>query len=483
MTAPPHPGSDTVPEPPLLSDETRRAAGLVCGPLLFLLLLIAGSGILPWEARVVAGGALWIIVWWVTEAVPIAAASLLPIVLFPLSGAMETGTVAAEYGNPIVFLFIGGFLIAIAMEKWKVHTRIALRIISLIGTSPRRIVGGFLAATAFMSAWISNSATALMMLPVAAAVTTRFSGGESDGDFRTALMLAVAYGASIGGIATLVGSPPNMIMAGMYSTLTGSGISFIGWSAFAAPIAGLLLVLTWIYLVFFAFPRIRGGETAGIDNQIREIGLLSTEERRVLGVFVLTATLWISRAFWGPLLPMVTDAGIAVFGAVLLFLLPSGSGGRILVWEDAVRLPWNIVLLFGCGFALAKGFVDTGLEAWIAGRLNLVAGVDPLALLFFVIVVILFLTEVTSNTATATIFMPVAAALAAASGTQPLLLMAAAALASSLAFMLPVGTPPNAIVYGSGYVTMPQMVRAGFRMNLISIAVLMVCIPLFLGGS
>lgn len=473
-----------MPESPLLSDLFRRAAGLICGPLLFIIILFSGSGILPWEARVVAGGTLWIIAWWVTEAVPIAAASLLPIVIFPLFGAMETVTVTAEYGNPIVFLFIGGFLIAIAMEKWKVHTRIALRIISLIGTSPRRIIGGFLAATAFMSAWISNSATALMMLPVAAAVITRFSSAaQSNGDFRTALMLAVAYGASIGGIATLVGSPPNMIMAGMYSTLTGSGISFLAWSAFAAPIAGIMLLLAWIYLVFVAFPQIRSGETAGIGDQIREIGPISKEERRVLGVFVLTAMLWITRVLWGPFLPMVTDAGIAVFGAVLLFLLPSGSGGRILIWEDAVRLPWSIVLLFGCGFAIAKGFVDTGLEAWIAGRLNLLTGVDPLVLLFLVIGLILFLTEFTSNTATATIFMPVAAALAAASGSNPLPLMAAAAIASSLAFMLPVGTPPNAIVYGSGYVTMPQMIRAGFWMNLISIAVLMICIPLFLGGS
>ncbi|OPX64891.1 MULTISPECIES: DASS family sodium-coupled anion symporter [unclassified Methanoregula] len=470
-------------ESPLLSERSRRVAGLICGPLIFLLILFSGSGILSWEARIVAGGTLWIIVWWVTEAVPIAAASLLPIVIFPLSGVMETGTVTAEYGNPIVFLFIGGFLIAIALEKWKVHTRIALQIISLIGTSPRQIIGGFLAATAFMSAWISNSATALMMLPVAAAVTTRFSPGEGDGEFRTALMLAVAYGASIGGIATLVGSPPNMIMAGMYSTLTGSGISFLEWSAFATPIAGILLLLTWIYLVFAAFPQIRGGETTGINNQIREIGPVSTEERRVLGVFFLTVALWITRAFWGSYFPMVTDAGIAVLGAVLLFLLPSGSGGRILVWEDAVRLPWSIVLLFGCGFALAKGFVDSGLESWMAGRLNLLVGVDPLVLLFFVIVMILFLTEVTSNTATATIFMPVAAVLATATGSNPLSLMAAAALASSLAFMLPVGTPPNAIVYGSGYVTMPHMVRAGFWMNLISIVVLMICIPLFIGRS
>jgi sodium-dependent dicarboxylate transporter 2/3/5 len=319
-----------------------------------------------------------------------------------------------------------------------------------------------------------------MMLPVAAAAATRFSGTDENGNFRTALMLAVAYGASIGGIATLVGSPPNMILAGMVRTLTGSEISFVRWVSFAAPIAGILLLLTWLYLTFFAFPQVRGGEPVVIDDQIRALGPVSAEERKVAGVFLLTAALWMSRAFWGPFLPMISDAGIAVFGAVLLFLIPSG-GSRLLVWDDAVRLPWAIVLLFGCGFALAKGFMETGLEGWIADRLTILSGASPILVLLAVIILIIFLTEVTSNTATATIFIPVVAALGTVAGTNPLMLLVAVTLASSLAFMLPVGTPPNAIVYGSGWVTMPQMVRAGFWMNLISIAVLMICVPLFIG--
>ncbi len=471
--------------PSLLSFSSRRAAGILSGPLVFLAVLVLGSGTLPGGALVVAGGTLWIVFWWVTGALPIAATSLLPIVLFPLFGALDTGTVTAEYGNPIVFLFIGGFLIAIAIEKWNLHTRIALTIVSLIGTSERKIIGGFLAATAFMSAWISNSATALMMLPVAAAVTTRISGdAPGTGDFRTALMLAVAYGASIGGIATLIGSPPNMIMAGMYATFSGTRITFLQWSALAAPVAIVLLLFAWFYLVFVAFPRTGKKETSGIPDQVRELGPLSPEERRVLGVFSLTVVLWITRTLWGPFLPMVNDAGIAVFGALLLFILPAGnqgSGGRILSWEDAVRLPWSIVLLFGCGFAIAKGFEATGLATRIAERLELLSGINPLLLLLVIVVVVIFLTEVTSNTATATIFMPVAAALAMASGTDPLPLMAGAALAASLAFMLPVGTPPNAIVYGTGYVSMRQMVRVGLWMNLAGIAVLMACIPLLAG--
>ena len=467
-----------MPDHALLSDTSRQAAGLIAGPLLFLFVVFSGAGALPWEARVVAGGTLWIIAWWISEPVPIAVTSLLPIVLFPASGAMETGAVTAEYGNQIVFLFIGGFLIAIAMEKWKLHIRIALCIVAFIGTSPRRIVGGFLAATAFLSAWISNSATALMMLPVAIAATSRFSGGGDDENFRPALLLAVAYGASIGGIATLVGSPPNMILAGMYQTLTGSEITFIGWAIIAVPVSCSLLVLSWLYLVFVAFPQKGHGEPVSIDTEVRMLGPFSSQERRVLSIFLLTAALWITRSLWDEYLPMVSDANIAVFGAVLLFLIPSGSGGRLLVWEDAIRLPWNIVLLFGCGFAIAKSFVDTGLEAWIAHQLQVLSGVDPILMLLAVIVLILFMTEVTSNTATATIFIPVTAALAMISGINPLFLMVAAAFSSSLGFMLPVGTPPNAIVYSSGHVTMAQMARAGFWMNCISIVILLICIPL-----
>ena len=459
--------------------EPLQIAGLFAGPALFILVLLFSPESLSFQAAVVAGGTLWVIVWWITEPVPIAATSLLPIILFPLFGAMDTGNVTGEYGNPIIFLFIGGFLIAIAIEKWNLHSRIALGIVQAIGTSPRRIIGGFLFSTAFLSAWISNTATALMMLPVAAAVTAKFASEGYEEDFRTALVLAVAYGASIGGVATLIGSPPNLILAGMYKTLTGLEISFLQWATFGIPIAGIMLALCWIYLVLFAFPQKKSSLRINLDEEFRNLGPVTVEEKRVLSVFLMVAALWITRTIWGGYVPMVSDTTIAVFGAVLLFLIPAGGGGRLLVWEDAVRLPWNIVLLFGCGLAIAKGFVKTGLEVWIADQLQVISGVPPLIILLAVIVLILFMTEVTSNTATATVFIPIAAALATVEGMNPLTLMAAAAISSSLAFMLPVATPPNAIVYGTGYVTMARMARTGIVMNCISIGVLMICIPVF----
>ncbi|HII98742.1 MAG TPA: anion transporter, partial [Methanoregula sp.] len=322
--------------------EPLQIAGLFAGPALFILVLLFSPESLSFQAAVVAGGTLWVIVWWITEPVPIAATSLLPIILFPLFGAMDTGNVTGEYGNPIIFLFIGGFFIAIAIEKWNLHSRIALGIVQAIGTSPRRIIGGFLFSTAFLSAWISNTATALMMLPVAAAVTAKFASEGYEEDFRTALVLAVAYGASIGGVATLIGSPPNLILAGMYKTLTGLEISFLQWATFGIPIAGIMLALCWIYLVLFAFPQKKSSLRINLDEEFRNLGPVTVEEKRVLSVFLVVAALWITRTIWGGYVPMVSDTTIAVFGAVLLFLIPAGGGGRLLVWEDAVRLPWNI---------------------------------------------------------------------------------------------------------------------------------------------
>lgn len=459
---------------------TRKTAGLVLGPAIFFLILAVPCGTLPWPARVVAAGTAWIVCWWVTEAIPVAATSLLPIVLFPAFNALGPATVTSEYANQIIFLFIGGFFIAIAMEKWNLHVRIALAIVQRIGTSPRRIIAGFMAATAFVSAWISNTATAMAMMPVAAAVTgTAPENGTRDPRFGTALMLSVAYAASIGGVATLIGSPPNLILAGMSESLTGSEITFIQWAAFGVPIAAVLLVLCWIYLVFVAFPI----PDPTVKNRALETmktgGGISRGERRVLAVFVLVAALWISRAAWGEYLPLVTDSVIAVAGAILLFIIPSGNGERLLQWDDAKKIPWNVVLLFGCGLAIARGFTDTGLDAWTADRLQVLAGVPPALVLLAVIVLVVILTEITSNTATATVIIPVSAALAPVVGIAPLSLMIAAAISASLAFMLPVATPPNAIVYATGQVTMSRMIRAGIVMNLVSIAVLMVCIPIF----
>jgi len=456
---------------------SRQRIGLLLGPALFLIVLAMPIEGLPFPARSVAASTAWIVCWWMTEAIPIAATSLLPVVLFPALGILDAGAVTAEYGNQIIFLFIGGFLIAIAMEKWNLHLRIALAIIRRIGTSPRRIVGGFMVATAFVSAWISNSATAMMMVPVAAAVIAKASERGGDERFNTALVLSVAYAASIGGVATLIGSPPNLILAGMATMLAGSEITFIQWASFGVPIAIILLALCWLYLVYIAFPLEGPAFSIDISDEIRRLGAITAEERRVLAVFFLAAALWISRVAWGPYLPMVTDSVIAIFGAILLFLIPAGDNKGLLVWEDAVRLPWGIVLLFGCGLAVARGFVATGLEVWIAGQLRFLAGLPALLILLAVILLVIFITEITSNTATATIFIPVAASLAIALGFDPLLLMTAVAVSASLAFMLPVATPPNAIVFASGRVTMQQMFRAGFWMNIAGILVLMAALP------
>lgn len=451
---------------------SRQKAGFVLGPLLFLFILLSDIEGLSWEAKSIAASTVWIACWWLTEAIPIPATSLLPIILFPLLGALEVGKVTAEYGNQIIFLLIGGFFIAIAMEKWGLHIRIALLIVRTIGTSPRRTIAGFMGATAFISAWISNTATAMMMIPIATAVIYHASKSGEDKNFNAAMMLSVAYAASIGGIATLIGTTPNLIFAGVYSTLYGKEITFLQWATYGFPLAFLILVFCWAYLVYVAYPpgiKVLG---KGIKDEIDKPGKITSQEKKVLAVFLLVAALWITRVLWGKYLPMVSDAGIAVFGALLLFLIPAGKGTALLIWKDTARLPWDVVLLLGAGLSIAKGFTETGLEVFIAQQLLFLKGISEIEIILSVVTLTIFLTEITSNTATATIIIPVTASLAAALGMEPAGLMVAAAISSSLAFMLPVATPPNAIVFGTGYVTIPQMARAGLWMNLLCIAII-----------
>jgi len=451
---------------------SRRKAGLVLGPALFLLVLLSDIEGLPWEAKAVAASTVWIACWWLTEAIPIPATSLLPIILFPLLGALEVGKVTAEYGNQIIFLLIGGFFIAIAMEKWRLHVRIALLIVKTIGTSPRKVIAGFMFATAFISAWISNTATAMMMVPIALAVIYHASKTGEDKNFNTAIMLSVAYAASIGGVATLVGTTPNLIFAGIYRTFYGNEITFVRWASFGFPLAILILAVCWAYLVYVAYPPKTGAMGEGIEDEIAKLGKITIEEKRVLAVFLLVASLWITRALWGRYLPLILDSSIAIFGAFLLFLIPSKKGEALLNWKDSLRLPWDVVILLGGGLAIAKGFTETGLDKWIAAKLLFLDGMPAIFIIASVVALTLFLTEITSNTATATIILPVTASLASPLGIEPLGLMVAAAMSSSLAFMLPVATPPNAIVFGTGYVTMPQMARTGLWMNLLCIVII-----------
>ena len=478
---------------------TRQRIGLILGPLLFLLMLLLPhpEGMSP-AAQAVAAVALLMTVWWITEAIPIPITALLPLGLFPALNAVPAAQVSGAYANHLIFLFLGGFLIAIAMERWELHRRIALHIVRLVGTSANGILLGFMLATAFLSLWISNTATVMMMLPIALAVARRAetSLGHTDDSpfpFGIALMLGIAYAGSIGGIATLIGTPPNAILAGVYEQNYGATILFADWLLFALPLSVLMLAAVWLYLT----RRVCAGQAHSLPGgrelvarQLAELGPMSAEEQKVLVVFVLVALAWISHGFIElPALALVTDSTIAILGGIALFLIPArrGSGRFLLDWPTAVKLPWDIILLFGGGFALAAGFQHTGLTAWLGEQLSLLTGVHMLFMVLAVTTLVVFLTEVTSNTATASLMLPIMGALAAAAQLHPLSLMAPAALAASCAFMLPVATPPNAIVYSSRYVSIMTMARTGFWVNLIAIGFLtmfvMVWMPrMLLGG-
>ena len=430
-------------------------------------------------------------IWWVSEAIPIAATALLPIVLYPLLGVMSTSTTTTAYANHLIFLFMGGFLIAMAIQKWNLHRRIALHTIRWVGVSPPRIILGFMLATAFLSMWISNTATVMMMLPIALAVITQLTGDiEQNTDdsptFGTTVMLGIAYAASIGGVATLIGTPPNAILAGIVENLYQQRISFVAWMGFGVPLSLVMLAIAWFYLTRLAYPRMQTPSTdvsALIDKQLSELGPMSRQEKWITAIFALVAISWIVRGLIDiPVFAGVSDATIAMAGALLLFLIPSDIRKKefLLDWPAAVKLPWDILVLFGGGFALAQGFSDSGLTQWIGTQLHVLHGAHLIIIVLAITLVVIFLTEVTSNTATATLILPVMGALAQALEVQPLSLMLPAAVAASYAFMLPVATPPNAIVFSSRYITIPQMARAGLWMNLISSLVITLFVTLLL---
>jgi len=453
----------------------RRAFGLVTGPLLFLLLLIVPrpEGMTS-PARAVAAVAALMAVWWISEAIPIPATALLPIVLFPLLGVMTAADVTRPYAHHLIFLFLGGFLIALSMERWQLHRRLALHIVQRVGTGPDRLVLGFMLATAFLSMWVSNTATTMMMVTIALAVLKHTGGNpSSEGGFGTALMLGIAYAASIGGVATLIGTPPNAILAGVMESTLKIHIGFAGWMLFAFPLSVLMLFFTWWYLThrvcrLDSLPDTETG--AELAKEVEEMGVMSRAEWSVALVFAAVAALWITHGLidWRPL-KQLKDSTIAMGGALLLFILPSGErcGGFLLDWQTAARLPWDVLLLFGGGFALAAGFSESGLTGYLARQLNGLAGLPVWLILGLVSLMVTFLTELTSNTATASLLLPLMVALAEAVGVRPAGLMVAAALSASCAFMLPVATPPNAIVFSSRCITVPQMARAGLTLNLV----------------
>lgn len=463
-----------------------QLTGLILGPLLFALIMLffTPDGLSP-AAKGVLASTVWIATWWITEAIPIPATSLLPILLFPLTGALEVKAVTSAYGDETIFLFMGGFMIALAMEKWNLHKRIALTIISAIGTNTDRIILGFMVATGFLSMWISNTATAMMMVPIGLAIIYQVQEALKDDPtidttkenfgFGKALMLGIAYSASLGGIATLIGTPPNTLLAGAVNTLYGIDISFAQWMLFGVPLAWIFIIIAWVYLVKVAYPlklkQLPGGQ-AVMRKEKEKLGRASYEEKVVFVIFVLAAFAWITRTFLlVQFLPSLTDAMVGLTAALLLFIIPAKTrkGDHLLDWNTAVKLPWGILLLFGGGLAIAAGFTGSGLSEWVGSQLTALQGIPVLVVILIVAAFVIFLTEITSNTATASMMYPIMASLAVALGIHPFALMIAAGLAASCAFMLPVATPPNAVVFGSGYLRIPDMAKAGFALNIIGI--------------
>ena len=522
-----------------------RWTGFLLGLIFSTLIYAIMPADVDHSAKLTAAIAVLMAAWWMTEALPIAATSLVPLVAFPVLGTdVEMETVGASYGNPIIFLFLGGFLIALAMQRWNLHRRIALVTLSIMGDRPGPMIAGFMIATGFISMWVSNTATAVMMLPIGISVLmivskvvgSALTDGSADGtgsandtgtaagtgsandtgtadgtgtevadegetesddsglgavvksNFGTALMLGIAYSASIGSLGTIIGTPPNLFLIGYLKDSHDISIGFGQWMAVGVPLAVVMMAIAWFLLVKVLFKpeidRIPGGREL-IRDELHKLGPMSTGEKLVLAMFVLAAASWISL----PLIfdePPISDEGIAMAIGLLLFLIPGGAnrGVRLLDWETAEKLPWGVLLLFGGGLALSAQFSDSGLTEWI-GETTSGVGVLPTVIVVAIFAaIILFLTELTSNTATAATFVPVVGGVAMGLDLDPLLLTIPVALAATCAFMLPVATPPNAVAFGSGYVTVAQMVKGGLWLNVIGIVLItatvyLLAVPVF----
>lgn len=471
-----------------LNPGWTRRLGLVLGPSLAVGAWIwtgAGPDPLADNGRATAAIAVLMATWWLTQAIPLAATALLPVLLFPLLGAGTPAEATAPYSRPLIFLFLGGFLLGLAIQRCGLHRRLALLVLVRIGTQPARLVAGFMLVSAMLSMWISNTATVITLLPIAASVldaleerlrTLPRPNGRGATPFAPALLLGVAYAASIGGMATLIGTPPNLILAAFLGDRYGIDLSMQAWLPIGLPLTVVLLPVAWLYLTRVAFPlgdlRVQGGEDM-IRGGLRALGPMGRGEWVTLLVFALTAIGWVLRpqiAAWSGL--PIDDAVIAMAGALVLFVIPLGDGRFALDWEGAQGLPWGILILFGGGLSLAAAIERNGLDTFIAGSLMGLQGIGLIWTLLAVTGLVVFLTEVTSNTAVTATLLPVLAATASALGQPVMPILTAAALSASCAFMLPVATPPNAVVFASGKVGAGQMAGAGLGLNLIAIALI-----------
>ncbi|CAM2005784.1 SLC13 family permease [Acanthopleuribacter pedis] len=437
------------------------------------------------EARVTAAVGVWMAVWWLSEAIPISATALVPLVLLPLMGAAPIKNVATSYGHELIFLFMGGFFLSKAMERWGLHRRIALLTLRFFGRGQRMMIAGFMIVTAVLSMWVSNTATAIMMLPIALSVVALIEEKEgASSQFAPALMLGIAYSASIGGVATLIGSPPNLFLAGYIRERFGTEISFAQWFMVGFPLTCVFLPLSWWLLTRLFYkvsPNPPAGGRALIDKAYRELGTINRGSVITLVVFLMTAAMWLMRPMLtkltiGDLQPLagLTDAGIAILAGLCLFSLPVNPKERVFVldWETAVKMPWGILILFGGGLALAGAIQSTGLGAYLGSLVTHWQTLPTVLLIALVATMVIFLTELTSNTATSATLVPILTAIAIGMALDPYLLVFPATLAASMAFMMPVATPPNAIVFGSGKISIPEMARVGIWLNFIGVGLI-----------
>ena len=564
-----------------ISREQTKKIGLVLGPILFLFILFlpidgnnnSGSNInnstnksaesttyLSFSAKLVLATTFWMATWWITEAIPIYVTALLPLIIFPSLNITGLGDTAANYADRIIFLFLGGFILAKGVEKTQLHKRFALNILKVFGTTPKYIVAAFMLVTGILSGWMSNTATTMLMLPIAAAVISQIGIGserskknknksnnqeqnsnyhkndrenivkdkdienleeeepnEQQSRFGLCLMLSIAYSASIGGMATLIGTPPNAIFASLSKSMLDIDISVGQWLLIGIPISGISLIVVWLYMVHVGVKitdiKSIGREKDIIKRKIKEIGKITKDEKIVACVFIATATAWVTRGvLWGDLVPMVDDSTIAIAAAFSLFLIPSSKtktlkpkskskskslpiidekqnndliqnnnrennfqvqqqdkSSRIMNWETAVTIPWGVLILIGGGLALAHAFTETGLDQWISNQLLFVENLNYILIVLVIVTIAIFFGEIASNTASAALLIPIAASLASSISIDPLLLMVPLTIATSYGFIMPVGTPPNAIVFGSKYVTAPKMAKAGFPLDIIGI--------------
>lgn len=466
--------------------KTYQKIGFFLGPLLAALLLILppGEGLSLDAWRVIAM-VVWMATWWATEAIPVPATSLIPLVFLPVMGITTMQEAANPYAHRVIFLLLGGFLMAMALQRWNLHRRIAFTILSKTKDQPAALIGGFMLTAALLSMWISNTATTIMMVPIAISMAGAISTDEENRRvFTIALLLGLAYAASIGGFGTLIGTPPNAMVRGYLEITHNITISFTDWMLLGVPMVVVLLPIAWFILTRFIFPmKTFSGEKGKkfILDELDKMGPITAPEKRVAFVFGFIAFSWITR----PLFKEFTDIGffqflsdtnIAIFGALLMFLIPAGSkdqkGATLLNWDWAAKLPWGVLLLFGGGLSMAAAIETTGLSMWLGEGLSGLTAFHLFILIGGLVTLVVFLTELTSNTATTAALLPILGAIAFASGMDPILLAAPAALAASCAFMLPVATGPNAIVFASGKVPIPQMSRAGFWVNIAAILVL-----------